>query len=358
MNRSDLSSLLLHWPIEPEATFTELPQGTNNHVWLVRTENGSAYVLRLTAFSDLDDLTRLGYEAALLTALRDASLPFALPLLLPTHNGETIVLVKQDQATPVIATLAPFLTGAVPERTAPNIAQAGTALAQLDTALAAIPVDSLPTNADAAHFQYGSLFHCHPLVSDPFATVEQILEPAHATLLCHILRQTQDDWEKLSEQDLPQQILHRDCGPGNMLIDQRRVSAILDFEFAGMDRRIFDLCVALSWWPSRVMGSGREWELIDAFGLAYLTVLPLSEEELRVLPAALRMRDITSLIYRMGRFLAGLETKETILERVQHSLWREAWLVANSETLLQHAMTWPALTRPRDEAVEDLRHCN
>jgi len=27
-------------------------------------------------------------------------------------------------------------------------------------------------------------------------------------------------------------------------------------------------------------------------------------------------------------------------KRVEHSLWREAWLIANRELLLQHAMTW------------------
>ncbi|HEX4714127.1 MAG TPA: hypothetical protein VH164_04280, partial [Ktedonobacteraceae bacterium] len=57
-------------------------------------------------------------------------------------------------------------------------------------------------------------------------------------------------------------------------------------------------------------------------------------------PAALRMRDTTSLIYRMGRYLAGLESAQTIQERVRHSLWREAWLLANRETLVQHVMAW------------------
>ncbi|HET8843646.1 MAG TPA: phosphotransferase [Ktedonobacteraceae bacterium] len=345
MDIPDLSQLLLGWPVEPAIELTELPGGTNNRVWLVKTGNGSAYVLRLTASSGPDDLARFGYETALLAALREKALPFSLPVPLQNHSGETLVLLEQECSAPLIATLCPFLAGTLSERTATDVAKVAVALAQLDTVLAAIPGNSLPEDGDTQHFQYGSLYHCHPLVPDPLSAVERLLEPAQARPLCQIIRRAQEDWEELCTWGLPQQILHRDCGPGNVLMDQNRVTAILDFEFAGLDHRVFDLCVALSWWPVRMMGTGQEWELIDAFGQAYTTCLPLSEEEFRVLPSALRMRDITSLIYRIGRYLAGLETKETVQKRVQHSLWREAWLVANGETLVKHGMTWNTLTR-------------
>ncbi len=141
-------------------------------------------------------------------------------------------------------------------------------------------------------------------------------------------------------QDLPQQVLHRDYGPSNMLMDDERVTAILDFEFAGVDLRLFDLCVAISWWPVRLMGTGQEWELIDSFGRAYSASVPLSEAELLALPASLRMRDTTSLIWRIGRYIAGLESAKTIQERARHSLWREAWLLGNQGTLVEHALAW------------------
>jgi Ser/Thr protein kinase RdoA (MazF antagonist) len=172
------------------------------------------------------------------------------------------------------------------------------------------------------------------------ATVEQVLPPEQARAVSRILTQAQHDWKTLSAQDLPQQVLHRDCGPGNVLMEDERVTAILDFEFAGVDLRVFDLCVAISWWPVRLMGTGQEWELIDSFGRAYSAYIPLTQEELLALPAALRMRDTTSLIYRIGRYIAGQESEKTIKERAQHSLWRETWLRANQDTLVQHALTW------------------
>lgn len=334
----DFVGLLADWPIEPPSTLTPLAGGTNNQTWLVKAEHGASYVLRLMTGNA--DLARVRYEAALLMALEAAALPFDLPRPLPTRAGDTLLLIEQDDAEPAIATLTPFLPGQLAERTVTNSVRAAVALAQLDLALADIAPSTLPADEGPGRFLYGDLSHCHPLVPDPFAATAQLLQPLQAQAIAEILRQTQRDWEILSTQDLPRQILHRDCGPGNVLLDSERVTAILDFEFAGVDQRVFDLCVALSWWPVRLMGSGQEWELIDSLGRAYTAFLPLTEAELLALPATLRMRDTTSLIYRIGRYRAGLEREQLIQERVQHSLWREAWLLANQDTLIQHALAW------------------
>ena len=338
LQESDLCKIVAAWPIEPPQVLAPLTGGTNNRAWLVKPAKGAAYVLRLMA--GVADLPRVRYEAALLAALSEAALPFDLPRLLTTRAGDVLLLLEEGQTEPAIATLTPFLPGQIPARNAANIAHAGTALALLDAALARIPSSALPANEGVASFLYGDLAHCHPLVSDPLAAAAQFLPPEHVPAISPILKQTLRDWETLSTQDLPRQVLHRDCGPGNMLMESERITAILDFEFAGVDRRLFDLCVAISWWPVRLMGTGQEWELIDSFGRAYNAHVHLTEAELLSLPAALRMRDITSLIYRIGRYIAGQESAQTLQERSQHSLWRESWLLANQETLVQHALNW------------------
>jgi homoserine kinase type II len=342
MDVPDLFKVLADWPIEQPETLTPLAGGTNNQAWFVQTHGGASYVLRLT--SGEIDLPRFYYETALLEALREKSLSFQLPHPLQARSGDILVLVEQNRATPAMATLTPFLPGTIPERNATNIARAGVALAQLDAALATIQPDLLPTSTREASFVYGDLSHCHPLVPDPLVTLEKLVDPEQVRPILDLLKQSERDWEMLSAQELPQQLLHRDCGPGNMLIEQEQISAILDFEFAGRDRRLFDLCVAISWWPVRSMGTGHEWELIDAFGRAYMAHYPLTREELLALPAAFRLRDTTALVYRAGRYLAGLETHKTLQERVRHSLWRETWLRSNCETLLQHALAWSTLS--------------
>jgi homoserine kinase type II len=135
-------------------------------------------------------------------------------------------------------------------------------------------------------------------------------------------------------------LLHLDYGPANIFMEDQQVTAVFDFEFAGIDLRVMELCVALSWWPVGLMGTGKEWEIMDALATAYVAGFPLREEELHAIPTVLRLRDVGSLVHRMGRYFAGMETDATMQKRAEHSLWRESWLVNHSTMLLHHAMAW------------------
>ncbi len=241
---------------------------------------------------------------------------------------------------PAIATLYPLLPGSLPDRNDRiSASKAGATLAVLDDVLASLPQIHLPTELQAFP-TLGELVRWHPLVPDPLAAVERLpIDRDQAKQIRTFLAAMIGKVPCLYSQ-LPQQLLHRDYDPSNILVDNQRVTAILDFEFAGMDLQVLDICVALSWWPVDLMGTGTEWELIDALGSAYMAHFPLSKEELLVIPDVLRLRDATSLVYRMGRYFAGLETDTRMQERVKHSLWREAWLSANRETLLRHVLAW------------------
>jgi Ser/Thr protein kinase RdoA (MazF antagonist) len=217
--------------------------------------------------------------------------------------------------------------------------QAGLTLALLDAAFATLPMIDLADNFTSSP-RFGELALWHPLVPDPFVAVEQLcIDKSQSRQICTFLTSVLDSVDDLYNR-LPQQLLHRDYDPGNILMDDQRVTAVLDFEIAGWDIRVLDLCVALSWWPVNLMGTGKEWAIIDAFGNAYVKHFPLSEDELLAIPDVLRLRDAASFVYRMGRYFAGLETDARMQGRVKHSLWREAWLSANRERLLQYTLAW------------------
>lgn len=334
----DLADLWVAWPVAGPWHLTRLAGGTNNPVWRAETANGQAFVLRLS--SEMAGIPRVRYESALLGALSDKQLPFLLPLPLRANSGDIIVPFEGKTGVPAFATLYPLLPGSRPDRNDSIIAsKAGFTLALLDAALATLRefqppkgFQSLPT--------FGELSNCHPLVPEPLAAVEQLpIDRDESRQLRTILATVIEQVPALYSQ-LPQQLLHRDYDPGNILVEDQQVTAVLDFEFAGIDIRVLDICVALSWWPVDLMGTGKEWGLIDALGAAYMDHFPLSEEELLAVPAVFRLRDATSLVHRMGRFFAGLETATLIQSRVRFSLWREAWLSANQETLLHHALAW------------------
>lgn len=126
----------------------------------------------------------------------------------------------------------------------------------------------------------------------------------------------------------------------NILMEQQRVTAVLDFEFAGIDLRIMDLCVALSWGPFNLLFTGKEWAVMDAFAIAYGANFPLSTEEWYVIPDVLRLREAGALVHRMGRYFAGMETDVRMQEEMEQALWRQAWLLTSGETLREQAMTW------------------
>jgi len=325
----EITKLEAAWPVATLRQIFPLQGGTNNRSWRVEAADGQSYVLRLTS-----DAAKIRYEAA----LSEKQLPFLLPLPMRANNGD--ILVPFEQETSTLAVLYPLLPGSIPERTDPhNAFQAALTLAQLDSALADLP-GFRPLNSIQAFPRFGDLTCCHPPVSDPLTAIEHLpIEREQGHELRAYLTKTMESVESLYAQ-LPQQLLHRDYDPSNILMDNHRVTAVLDFEFAATDIRIIDLCVALSWWPIDLLGTGKEWEIIDVFGSTFVSKFPLSEEELRAIPAVLRLRDVTSLVHRMGRYFAGLETDPRMQDRVSHSFWREAWLSAHQEILLQHALRW------------------
>ncbi|MBO0778911.1 MAG: phosphotransferase [Ktedonobacteraceae bacterium] len=336
IEEANLARLWQVWPIAGPWRLSPLAGGTNNLVWRAETVGGECYVLRL--FPDRARLPRLRYEAALLEALSNANLPFRLPLPIRTRSGESIAVLEQEMLA--CAILSPFLPGECPDRNdLALVSPTAEALAVLDNALAALPDIVVPGGFEPL-FSYGDLVSGYMPVPDSLAAVERLpIARDKARQMQNILASILEAMPNLYTR-LPQQLLHLDYCPPNLFVEDRQVTAIFDFEFAGIDLRVMELCVALSWWPVHLMGTGKEWEVIDAFAEAYVDGFPLSIEELRAIPEVLRLRDAGSLIHRMGRYFAGLETDARIQERVEHSLWREAWLNSHREMLLQHAMAW------------------
>lgn len=338
----DISTLWDAWPVSGPWRLLPLPGGTNNRVWRAETPDGQSYVLRVV--TDLSCAPRMRYEARLLQALEGKDLPFRLPVPLSSIDGEQVVSRTDEQGAALLTTLTPLLPGFLYDRPPQrhdlqHAAQAAWTLALLDQALAALP--ELPASGGSAPLPaFGEFAHWHPLISDLQLAMER-LPVARAQV-----REVQSFLNEVAASvpglyaALPQQVIHRDYDPGNILVDQQRVTAVLDFEFAGKDIRVLDLGVALSWWPVHLLGTGEEWDLIAAFGSAYTRQQALLREELLALPAVFRLREAASLVHRVGRYLAGEETEMRMRGRIEHTLWREAWIAAHRETLLSHALTW------------------
>jgi homoserine kinase type II len=289
---------------------------------------------------DRSYVARLRYEHALLLALSQKNLPFLLPELLPAFDGNVVVSFEYETDKVAFAAMYPFLAGKMSESgTCENAAQAGCALALLDQAFVNLPMMAAPVGHKEL-VAFGNLAVRHPLVPDPLVAVENLpIDREQVRHLSAILARVSARVEDLYAR-LPQQLVHRDLDVSNLLFDAWGVTSVIDFEFATVDLRVLDLCVTLSWWPVSRMGTGTEWEIIDAVGSAYMAGLPLDDDELLAIPDVMQLRDAASLIHRIGRYLAGQESASQIQRRVEHSLWRDTWLSAQREVLLEHALSW------------------
>ncbi|MBA2682373.1 MAG: phosphotransferase [Ktedonobacteraceae bacterium] len=274
MNRDSLWTM---WPVAGPWRIFPLVGGTNSLIEGIEATDGQMFVLRIVP--DTTQAPRLQYEAALLEALHNQGLPFLFPIPLKAKSGDNVVSFTQEDGTTALATLCPLLPGRLTDRddrTVRMTTSAGSALAVLDRAFASLPEIQTPDIFRPLP-TFGDLAHWHPLVPDPLVAIERL------PIANELIRQIQTFLSEVMEsvpdlyKYLPQQLLHRDYDSSNILMDRERVTAILDFEFAGRDIRILDLCVSISWLPVILFGTGREWEVIDAFGKHILLTILLEK---------------------------------------------------------------------------------
>ncbi len=332
----DLTNLWQHWPMPGPWQIRPLAGGTNNLIQLVEMPDAGRAVLRI--YQNHADLKRLRYEHAVLARVQAAGLPFQVPAPIPTRSGETFVRLPGEDGE-VLAVLSRFLPGAPPDREHLEQARAaGQALAILERALG---TGEPPTGPDlAGPPPIGDLRRRLWLSVDPFEMLQRL--PVDAETRPRLFRLFQQTLEAMPYlyATLPQQLIHADYDPGNMLMEGNRVTGVLDFEFSGVDLRVMDLANALMWWPRDLLGTGREWGVIEAFGRGFVEEFPLLPVEMEAIPAVMRLRSIASLLHRAARYQQGLSSEEAVLARVSYLFWREDWLHANRDELLRQAFRW------------------
>lgn len=336
----EIETILSAWTLPRTARVRPLAHGTNNEMFAVETA-GSAFVLRV--YANHADARRVRFEHAVLSRLAAAGLPFALPVPLPTASGDPFARIAGDYgdgngSLVTLATLAPLLPGAHPDRG--DLAQAragGATLGLLDVALARLP----PLDVDGAvgWRSYGDLAHCHPLVPDPRAAILEL--PAAGDMRELLVRTYDALLERIPVlyATLPRQLAHEDYAPDNLLMHGARVTAVLDFEFCALDVRAMDLTVALSWWPgAERFGTGEEWPILRAVAGGYAGHVILAAEEARAIPTLYLLRAYTSLIHRLGRHRQGLSPMAAVMERAHAAIQREEWVQTHGDRLVDVVM--------------------
>lgn len=303
--------------------------GTNNRSYIVETVTGSYY---LRVYLNTNDLERIRYEHALLLQLRQTRPSFAVPLPLSTNTGRTYAVITEDDHA-VIAALFPVISGR--EATRGDVAEAaicGEALGELDTAMACIEIE--PTLAGLPWLgQPGAV---HPMVPDPLTAIARLSLASETrdqvrALLSDLITAAPRLYARL-----PQQVIHGDFYPSNVLMEGKAVSGVLDFEFASPGPRAMDFAVGLWAFGIAHWRTGEDWPLIAAFAAGFRRRIALTPVEIDALPTLIHLREATSLIHWIGRFRQGLTNERDIEDRTNRFLNVDDWIRTHGGELVHH----------------------
>jgi homoserine kinase type II len=322
----DLIRLLACWGVSAGAAVARAGSGTNNRTYVVR-DGSLRWVLRI---STQVPAARVQAEHRLLARLGRSGLPFRVPEPVATPGGDTVV---QTSAGP--AALFWWLEGVRPGlRTGPELGRFGYAVGLLDAALAGVPAE------DAACDWRGDPLRIDPDGPDVgvigrdlrAAGIEkERLSPLHTAAL------QVAEWWSTSRDHLPVQVIHADTTASNTLVDRcsGRVTALLDFEFAGVGFRVLEVAVALlqsralegTGWPGRATALIR----------GYTGVTALGRPEAEALPPLVLSRSIGSLLWRAQGWRHGHAQLADVIERLDRLGATTRWLAASSQQLVSLA---------------------
>ena len=104
-----------------------------------------------------------------------------------------------------------------------------------------------------------------------------------------LLTRIQTWWNETGHR-LPQQMMHGDCGTGNLLFRDEQIVAILDFDFLAIHERVFDLAYTLYWMFRRIESElspdKLSWSYVNEMLKSYNneSIRPLTDEEIQALP--------------------------------------------------------------------------
>lgn len=305
------------WQIEP------MMGSSSNHLALITAEDNQKAVLCTFAH---EQPQQLAYIHDVISALTAHSLSFYVPAPMHTRTGEYWHMLD-DGYRNWLMTLTPWYAGEHPDADEVSVAGlAGHALAELLNALA----DVQTTNTSPT--SYAQLQRIHPYVIDPIAALRAA--PLDAPTIQHITEIVTTLQQQLPElyESLPQQIIHGDFTPRNILVHDQAINAVLDFELCRHDLRMLDVAIALLAWGG--FDANHRTDAVYAFFTSLQRHISLTDAEIHAVPTLLRLVRAVRLLQALGRFQQGVE-RSVVVERAAASLLSlDTWLTEHPEVVM------------------------
>mgnify|MGYP001330684112 CR=1 FL=1 len=271
VSEEEAIEVLKNWKIAPVEPLIEIHKGT---VFRVRSERGEELILK--NLGDGHSHERLAFEHEVLSHLSDAGVPVALPL--SDLRGRTSVVHRNS-----LFTLSPCLDTANKGREIPRIEMClnySRAIAELHLALASLSIDNIA----------GRTWRNIP-VQEVFdrqlPSLKRLLPKEASADLVEIFKDIEPCMRR-SLTDLPEQLIHRDCHPGNVLTNGREVVGFVDCDHFSIGSPVLDIgyfLIHLIKWNTDDATRTDEWlNCISVFLQGYEEKRHLHEREREALP--------------------------------------------------------------------------
>jgi homoserine kinase type II len=306
-----MTSLLTEWGLPSDARLTPADRGTNNQTMIVSV-GSRRLVLRISQNLTADQVRA---EHRLLARLRQAGLPFAVPEPRPTLTGEDLV---ETGAGP--ATLTAWLRGVRPRLSGEaSLRRIGRTVGLLSRALAPVPPQDAPHN-------WRTAVAVHPEVPDVGDLCRDLRAAGVDPELTRLLATRAAEADGSPVTGLPVQVVHGDLAASNLLADERtgEITAVLDFEIAGLDARVHDFMTALKQCATL---DGPGWrQQVAAMAEGYACVQEMTGAEAAAVPRLLSTRMVASVLWRAGRWRRGQAELAEVADRLRGLERTSTWL--------------------------------
>jgi homoserine kinase type II len=298
--------------------------GVNNIVQYVTLPSGEKELLRI--YNNGCDTQRVKFEHEILRQLNEQTLSFSVPCFLPSKEGSTIVRLGNGAD----ACMVKLIPGHLPKLTCAG--DIGRAAGELNTALTKIDVDSAMCNCAP----YWKMYDVHHAVTrelfeqemrGPNFDGEQLRGTAD-----RMLQETLDIADRCEGvyQSLPIQLIHGDLHYDNVLVQDGKVTALLDFEFASFDWRAMELAICLSKYAGEEPDAK---PYFDDFIKGFAKHGKLTKAEAKAIPDLINLRILSNIVYFVGRHIAGEDNISSITSRIQNYERRVNWVKSNGDAI-------------------------
>jgi homoserine kinase type II len=116
-----------------------------------------------------------------------------------------------------------------------------------------------------------------------------------------------------------------------VLVQDGKVTALLDFEFASFDWRAMELAICLSKYAGEEEPDAMFY--FDDFISGFAKYGKLTKAEAKAIPDLINLRILSNIVYFVGRHIAGEDNISSITSRIENYERRVNWAKTNGDAI-------------------------